>query len=126
MPPRSGSPPPVSLIEVTSVSPPVTYLAANAPPTSAAPTTTPTKTKSTPLNREPATPRQPSLRRAPTGGSRTIGAGQTPNQRAARLEPNSSFSAAVASDGGLKVPVFDGPERKSMSTRATRPPPNSM
>src|SRR5204862_37708 len=31
-----------------------------------------------------------------------------------------------AADGSRNVPVFDGPERKSMSTRPTRPPPNSI
>lgn len=48
------------------------------------------------------------------------------NQRARRLEPKCSFSATSASDGALKVPVFSGPDRKSMSTLPTRPCPNSM
>lgn len=48
------------------------------------------------------------------------------NQRARRLEPNSTFSATSASDGAWKVPVGLGPERKSTSTRPTRPAPNSM
>ena len=30
-----------------------------------------------------------------------------------------------SADGSRNVPVFAGPERKSMSTRPTRPPPNS-
>jgi diguanylate cyclase (GGDEF)-like protein len=51
---------------------------------------------------------------------------QPPNQRARRLDPNSSFSATRSDDGALKTPVLEGPERKSMSTRPTRPAPNSM
>ena len=53
-------------------------------------------------------------------------AAQAPNQRARRLEPKCSFSATSAADGALKLPVRVGPERKSMSTRPTRPLPNSM
>ena len=48
-----------------------------------------------------------------------------PNQRARRLEPNCSFSATSAADGSRNIPVGFGPERKSTSTRPTRPPPNS-
>ena len=51
---------------------------------------------------------------------------QRPNQRARRLAPKSTFSATSASDGALKLPVGFGPERKSTSTRPTRPAPNSM
>ena len=51
---------------------------------------------------------------------------QRPNQRALRLEPNSFFSATNAPDGSRNVPVGFGPERKSTSTRPTRPAPNSM
>jgi hypothetical protein len=46
---------------------------------------------------------------------------QLPNQRARRLEPKRSFSAIRAADGGLNVPVFEGPDRKSMSTLPIRP-----
>jgi hypothetical protein len=46
---------------------------------------------------------------------------QLANQRARRLEPKCSFSATRAADGALKVPVRVGPDRKSMSTRPTRP-----
>jgi hypothetical protein len=56
------------------------------------------------------------------GGPQATGA---PNQRAPRLAPNSSFSATNAEDGALNVPVLTGPDRKSMSTRPTPPPPNS-
>ena len=48
-----------------------------------------------------------------------------PNQRAVRLEPKCSFSATRASDGSWNVPVGFGPDRKSTSTRPTRPAPNS-
>ncbi len=58
--------------------------------------------------------------------SRQLGSGLRPNQRARRLEPKSCFSATSVADGSLNVPVGLGPERKSMSTRPTRPPPNSM
>jgi hypothetical protein len=51
---------------------------------------------------------------------------QRPNQRALRLAPNSSFSATSAPDGSRNVPVGFGPDRKSTSTRPTRPAPNSM
>jgi hypothetical protein len=56
---------------------------------------------------------------------RSLLATQPSNQRARRLEPNCCFSAASSADGGASVPVGFGPERKSMSTRPTRPPPNS-
>ena len=67
----------------------------------------------------------------PVGLERTVrrrdSAGrQCPNQRARRLAPKCCFSATRASDGAWKVPVGFGPERKSTSTRPTRPPPNSM
>jgi len=52
--------------------------------------------------------------------------GQVPNQRARRLEPKFAFSATRAADGAWKVPVREGPDRKSMSTLPTRPSPNSM
>ncbi len=52
-------------------------------------------------------------------------ASQTLNQRARRLAPNSRFSATSSSDGGRRVPVGFGPDRKSTSTRPTRPLPNS-
>lgn len=48
-----------------------------------------------------------------------------PNQRAWRLEPNCCFSPTRATEGPMKLPVGAGPERKSTSTRPTRPPPNS-
>ena len=49
-----------------------------------------------------------------------------PNQRARRLEPNSSFSATNSVDGSRKMPVGPSPENMSTSMRATRPEPNSM
>ena len=52
--------------------------------------------------------------------------GQRPNQRSRRLEPKLCLSAICSADGALKVPVFSGPERKSMSTLPIRPAPNSM
>jgi hypothetical protein len=48
------------------------------------------------------------------------------NQRARRLEANSTFSATSPSEGGWKALESSGPPRKSTSTRATRPNPNSM
>jgi pimeloyl-ACP methyl ester carboxylesterase len=51
---------------------------------------------------------------------------QEPNQRARRVEPNCSFLATCSVEGALKLPVREGPERKSMSTLPTRPLPNSM
>jgi hypothetical protein len=48
------------------------------------------------------------------------------NQRALRPAPNCCFSPTSCSDGSWNVPVGLGPERKSMSTRPTRPAPNSM
>src|SRR5690348_15878070 len=48
------------------------------------------------------------------------------NQRARRLDPNIFFSATSSADGGRKTPIFSGPDRKSTSTPATSPPPNSM
>ncbi len=70
-------------------------------------------------------------RRADAAGRQDAGdiaapAGQALNQRARRLDPKWCFSATRASDGSWKVPVGVGPERKSTSTRPTRPPPNSM
>src|SRR5439155_17391625 len=56
-----------------------------------------------------------------------IKAGPDPsNHLARRLEPNCRFSWTSAAEGAWKVPVRVGPERKSMSTRPTRPDPNSM
>jgi hypothetical protein len=55
----------------------------------------------------------------------SVAAAGAANQRSRRLEPKCSFSSASSVDGALNVPVFFGPERKSMSTRATRPSPNS-
>jgi uncharacterized protein YndB with AHSA1/START domain len=52
--------------------------------------------------------------------------GQAPNQRARRLEPNSRFSSTSASDGSWNTPAGLGPEKKSTSTRPTRPAPNSI
>jgi len=49
----------------------------------------------------------------------------SPNQRARRIDPNCCFSPARATDGSKKLPVGDGPERKSTSTRPTRSAPNS-
>jgi hypothetical protein len=51
---------------------------------------------------------------------------QEPNHRVRRLEPKCRFSVTRAADGGLNLPVREGPDRKSMSTLATRPLPNSM
>ena len=51
---------------------------------------------------------------------------QPPNHRARRLDPKRCFSARPATVGSPKLPVGLGPEKKSMSTLATRPPPNSM
>jgi hypothetical protein len=65
---------------------------------------------------------QPSRRRAAGRGLRD----QLPNQRALRLEPKCCFSATRAPDGSWNVPVGSGPEKKSTSTRPTRPAPNSM
>ena len=50
----------------------------------------------------------------------------SPNQRASRLDPKSSFSPARATEGSTKLLVGDAPGRKATSTRPTRPPPNSM
>jgi hypothetical protein len=50
---------------------------------------------------------------------------QRPNQRARRLAPKSCFSAPSSADGSWNVPVGFGPEKKSTSTRPTRPAPNS-
>jgi hypothetical protein len=49
----------------------------------------------------------------------------SPNQRARRLDPKRSFSPTRATEGSIKLPVGEGPERKSTSTRPTRPPPYS-
>ena len=49
-----------------------------------------------------------------------------PNQRTRRLEPKCFFSATSSSDAPWYVPVGFGPEKKSTSTRPTRPAPNSM
>ena len=63
----------------------------------------------------------------PAGPPKRAAAGyERPNQRAARLAPKSCFSATSAADGAWNVPVGFGPERKSTSTRPTRPAPNSM
>ena len=76
--------------------------------------------------------RRPPLRRADAGPGAGPRAGlarladQLPNQRARRLEPKCSFFATCSAEGALKVPVREGPERKSMSTLPTRPLPNSM
>jgi hypothetical protein len=43
-----------------------------------------------------------------------------------RTAPNSALSAISSTDGSWYVPVGLGPEKKSTSTRAMRPPPNSM
>ncbi len=51
---------------------------------------------------------------------------QRPNQRARRVEPKRCLSITPASVGSPKAPVGFGPERKSTSTRPTRPAPNSM
>ncbi len=48
-----------------------------------------------------------------------------PNQRARRLDPKWRFSATSSVDGSEYRPVGVGPEKKSTSTRPTRPPPNS-
>ena len=45
---------------------------------------------------------------------------------ARELAPKSCFSATSSPEGAWKVPVGFGPERKSTSTRPTRPAPNSM
>ena len=68
----------------------------------------------------------PATGRTAVAGAGPAGVDQRPNQRARRLEPNCCFSATLAADGALKVPVREGPERKSMSTLPTRPAPNSM
>ncbi len=52
--------------------------------------------------------------------------GQRPNQRARLLEPKCSFSDRMATEGSWYVPVGEGPEKKSTSTRPIRPAPNSM
>ena len=48
-----------------------------------------------------------------------------PNQRERREVPNSRFSPTRSTDGSVKVPVGDGPERKSTFTSPTRSDPNS-
>ena len=53
------------------------------------------------------------------------GRARQPNQRARRLAPKSRFSATSSGDGGRNVPVGLGPDRKSTSTRPTRPSPSS-
>jgi hypothetical protein len=49
-----------------------------------------------------------------------------PNQRASRIFAERCFSSASATEGSTNVPWGDGPDRKSMSLRPTRPEPNSM
>jgi len=51
---------------------------------------------------------------------------QDPNQRARRVEANTSFSRARSCDGPTRRAVGAGPPRKLASTLPTIPPPNSM
>src|SRR5205823_5648913 len=51
---------------------------------------------------------------------------QDPNQRARRVEPNASFSAASSRDGPTSRAVGAGPPRKFASTFPTSLRPNSM
>ena len=56
--------------------------------------------------------------------SRPRASGRTSARR--ELAPKSCFSATSSPDGAWNVPVGFGPEKKSTSTRPTRPAPNSM
>ena len=49
-----------------------------------------------------------------------------PNHRWRRVDPNSTFDAAISSEASVNVPTGVGPPRKLASNRATCGPPNSM
>ena len=58
-------------------------------------------------------------------GTITEPSGSIPNQRARRLAPNSSFSAAYSREGSFRSATGASPPRKLTSTLLTSPSPNS-